>query len=227
LEEKYVSLVEESDKHRIEVVKIFPVWEGEKDMYKLIVKSPVGELFVQRETYADYGLRRLKRLANDYDPESGYFCNYGAGHPIDEFEKDFVIGDKTLSALPLEYFTWLEDFDGVDALRPIPDDRRVYFSGWMRHSPAGFVKGTRKFIYNPTANTAFAYDLSTDPLELLRLELPEQQAQEITDEIIAWRKNSVFRLDQERAGEKMLFDSWLCRWNNRVSSAKYRPEPVN
>jgi len=62
---------------------------------------------------------------------------------------------------------------------------------------------------------------------LFRIELPEQQVQEIADEIIAWRNNSVFRLDQEQAGEKMLFDYWLCRWNNRVSSAKYYPEPKN
>ena len=119
------------------------------------------------------------------------------------------------------------DFDGVDALGPLPDDRKVYFSGWMRQSPAGYLKGSRKFIYNPTTRAVFAYDLSTDPLELLRIELPEQQAKEIADEIIAWRKNSVFRLDQKRTGKKMLFDYWLCRWNNRVSSAKYRPEPKN
>jgi len=132
----------------------------------------------------------------------------------------------TLLAL-LGFETEDTDFDGVDALRPLPDDRKVYFSGWMRQSPAGYLKGSRKFIYNPTTKAVFAYDLSTDPLELLRIELPEQQVQEIADEIIAWRRNSVFRLDQQQAGEKMLFDSWLCRWNNRVSSAKYYPEPIN
>ena len=132
----------------------------------------------------------------------------------------------TLLAL-LGFETEDADFDGVDALRPLPDDRKVYFSGWMRQSPAGYLKGTRKFIYNPTTKAVFAYDLSTDPLELLRIELPEQQAQEIADEIITWRNNSVFRLDQKQTGEKMLFDSWLCRWSNRVSSAKYRLKPKN
>jgi len=132
----------------------------------------------------------------------------------------------TLLAL-LGFETEDTDFDGVDALRPLPDDRKVYFSGWMRQSPAGYLKGTRKFIYNPTTKAVFAYDLSTDPLELLRIELPEQQVQEIADDIITWRRNSVFRLDQDQAGEKMLFDYWLCRWNNRVSSAKYYPEPKN
>jgi len=119
------------------------------------------------------------------------------------------------------------DFDGVDALGHIPDDRKVYFSGWLRQSPAGFVKANRKFIYNPANKMVSVYDLSADPLELSRTELPEQQAQEIADEIIAWRKNSIFRLDQQRTGKKTLFDSWLCRWTNRVSSAKYRPEKKN
>ena len=81
--------------------------------------------------------------------------------------------------------------------------------------------------YNPANKMVSVYDLSTDPLELSRTELPEQQATQIADEIIAWRKNSVFRLDQQRTGKKTLFDSWLCRWNNRVSSAKYRPQAKN
>jgi hypothetical protein len=113
-------------------------------------------------------------------------------------------------------------FDGVNALGPIPVDRKVYFSGWMKEGPAGFVKGNRKFIYNPMNKMVFVYGLSSDPFELVRMEVAEQQAQEIADDIIAWRKNSIFRLDQKRAGKKILYESWLCRWTNRVSSAKYR-----
>jgi len=113
-------------------------------------------------------------------------------------------------------------FDGTDALGHIPDDRRVYFSGWMQQGPAGFVKGDRKFIYNPMDKMVSVYGLNTDPFELVRIELAEQQAQEIADDIITWRKNSIFRLDQKRTGRKVLFDSWLCRWTNRVSSVKYR-----
>ncbi len=113
-------------------------------------------------------------------------------------------------------------FDGTNALGHIPDDRQVYFSGWMQQGPAGFVKGNRKFIYNPMDKKVSEYHLSNDPFELVRIELAEQQAQKIADDIIAWRKNSIFRLDQQRTGKKMLFDSWLCRWTNRVSSVKYR-----
>ncbi len=112
-------------------------------------------------------------------------------------------------------------FDGVNALGSIPDDRRVYFSGWMQEGPAGFIRGGRKFIYNPTDKTACVYDINTDPFELVRLELPEEQARRIADGIVAWRKSTIFQLDQQRTGKKVLFDRWFCRWTNRICSAKY------
>ena len=129
----------------------------------------------------------------------------------------------TLLAL-LGFDTSTAGFDGLNALGHIPDDHKVYFSGWLHQSPAGFVTAGHKFIYYPTTQMASVYDLRSDPLESARIELPQQQAQEIADEIITWRKNSIFQLDQERTGKKMLFDSWFCRWNNRVASVKYHPE---
>ena len=126
----------------------------------------------------------------------------------------------TLLAL-LGFETEAVGFDGVNALGPIPNGRNVYFSDWMQEGPAGFVKGNHKFIYSPADKTVCVYDISTDPLELDRVELPEQQARRVADEIITWRKDNIFRLDQQRTGRKRLFDRWLCRWTNRVSSAKY------
>ncbi len=114
-------------------------------------------------------------------------------------------------------------FDGINALGPIPYDRKVYFSGWLSQSPAGFVKANRKFIYYPADDLVSFYDLSTDPLESSPMELTEQQSHEIADDIIAWRLGTFFLLDQRRLGKKTLFDIWLCRWNNRIASAKYRP----
>ena len=127
----------------------------------------------------------------------------------------------TLLAL-LGFETEAVGFDGVNALGPIPNGRNVYFTDWMQEGPAGFVKGNHKFIYSPADKTVCVYDLSTDPLELDRAELPEQQARRVADEIITWREDNIFRLDQQRTGRKMLFDRWLCRWTNRVSSAKYK-----
>ena len=113
-------------------------------------------------------------------------------------------------------------FDGVDLLKPVPQDRRVYFTGWMQEGPAGFIKGNRKFIYNPTNKTTCVYDLTADPKELNRIELPQQKAYNIAGEIAAWRKSTVFRIDQQRTGTKELFDNWICRWTDRVSSTKRR-----
>jgi len=121
----------------------------------------------------------------------------------------------------LGFETGAVGFDGVNVLGSIPDDRKVYFSCWMQEGPAGFIGGGRKFIYNPADKTAYAYDINTDPFELVRLELPEEQAQRIADEIVEWRKSTIFQLDQQRTGKKVLFDRWLCRWTNRICSAKY------
>jgi len=116
-------------------------------------------------------------------------------------------------------------FDGQNVLGPVPEDRKVYFAGWMREGPAGFVQGDLKFVYHPTEKVAGLYDLRADPLELDRIELSEERAQEVSDEIIAWRTDTVFRPNQVSAGKRMLFDRWFCEWTNRVSSAKYRKRP--
>ena len=112
-------------------------------------------------------------------------------------------------------------FEGRDLFGPLSGQRKAYFCGWMPEGPAGFVQGSRKFIYSPASKTTSVYDLSSDPLERVRIELPEQRSREVADEIIAWRKSTILRLDQEKSGRKVLFDRWLCRWTNRVSSAKY------
>ena len=118
----------------------------------------------------------------------------------------------------------IEDDDvAVDQhVEQVPDGRQVYFADWMRQAPAGLVKDNRKFIYNPRDRKLWVYDLSTDPLESDRMELAEQQSRAIADEIIAWRKGSIFRLDQERTGERMLFNRWLCSWTDRVCRVKYQ-----
>jgi hypothetical protein len=118
------------------------------------------------------------------------------------------------------------NFDGVNALGPIPRDRKVYFSGWMQQGPAGFVQGDRKFVYNPTNQVVSVYDLRADPLESQGRDLPELLARQAADDIIAWRKDSIFPIPAKagttrRTGEKMLFDRWFCDWAGRTSSVKY------
>lgn len=112
------------------------------------------------------------------------------------------------------------DLDGVDLLGKVPKDRRVYFTTWMQEGPAGFIKGNRKFIYNPTDKTTCIYDLAADPNEINRIELPQQQAEKISEEIVNWRMGTIIRIDQQRTGKKELFNHWICRWTDRVSSTK-------
>jgi len=107
-------------------------------------------------------------------------------------------------------------FDGIDCLGAIPADRQVYFSGWLRPAPAGFVRGDRKFIYYVEDEMAFSYDLGKDPGELVRMEVPESQAQEIGDDVTAWQKHTIFRLGRRQPGTKVLFGRWLVRWSNRL-----------
>jgi len=124
----------------------------------------------------------------------------------------------------LGFNTRTAGFDGTNALGDIPDDRRVYFSGWLEQSPAGFIKGNAKFIYNPTGKTVSVYDLHTDPVETNQAEPPEKQ--KIADEIMNWQKGTVFQLNQHQFGKRPLFDNaWVCRWTNRISSTKYNTKP--
>jgi arylsulfatase A-like enzyme len=111
-------------------------------------------------------------------------------------------------------------FDGINVLGSAPDGRKVYFSGWMQEGPSGFVQGKRKFIYNPADKTSCVYNVNEDPLELTRIELSEEEVKRISDEIIGWRKSTIFRIDQQRSGKKVLFDRWTCKWTNRVSLCK-------
>ncbi len=111
-------------------------------------------------------------------------------------------------------------FDGVDALRPLPKGRKLYFSGWMHQGPAGFVQDDQKFIYDPDRGTVTMYCLKMDPLELGGIELPETEAAQISSEIMAWRKGTIFRPETSRNGNTELFGSWLWKDNGRVSRMK-------
>jgi arylsulfatase A-like enzyme len=125
----------------------------------------------------------------------------------------------TLLAL-LGLQTQAADFDGLNALGPIPTNRKIYFSCWLNQGHAGFIENSRKFIYDPSSDMVFSYDLNTDPFELSAVELPPEQTHRIMEQIAAWRKNTIFRLQQPHTGKRLLFENWLCRWSNRVSSAK-------
>ena len=75
-------------------------------------------------------------------------------------------------------------------------------------------------MFNLNIDAVAAYDLTNDPFELVRLDIDRQYVQKIADDVVTWRSNSIFRIDQKKAGTKTLFGRWFCWWNNRVSQAK-------
>jgi arylsulfatase A-like enzyme len=176
------------------------------------------------EAFGEHGLLGHERIAFD-EVLRIPFCLRApfltqAGLKITEPVSSIDLTPTLLGLLGFE--TESVGFDGIDLFGPVPDDRKVYFTGWMQEGPAGFIRVNRKYIYNPTNKTTCVYDLTADPKELNRIELPQQKAKEIADEIVTWRKSTIFRINQQRTGKKVLFSHWVCRWTDRVSSTKRR-----
>jgi len=114
-------------------------------------------------------------------------------------------------------------FDGANALAPLPD-RKVHFAGWMQQGPSGFIQADRKFVYDPEHKKVSLYRLKTDPLELSAFDLPEYVAQAMSQEIVQWRRDTIFRLEQTETGQITVYDDWLIKWKGRISSVWYRDE---
>jgi len=118
------------------------------------------------------------------------------------------------------------NFDGVNAAAPVPSDRKVYFfGGWMEESPAGYIQGHKKYIcYYPEKKAVMVYDLDEDPLEKRGKQVDDHQGESITKAILNWRRNSIFQIEQQRSGEKVIFENWLCNWKDRVCVTRYEPQ---
>lgn len=114
-------------------------------------------------------------------------------------------------------------FDGRDVLGNNLENRRVYFAGWLEQSPAGFIQADEKYFYDPVHKSVTLYDLKHDARELAQILLEENQEKDLEQQITQWRQQSIFKINQQHTGQKILFDRWLCRWTDRVSSAKYQP----
>ncbi len=203
--------------------KFLAAFDVELDKLNLTDKTIVCVIGDHGEAFGEHGLLGHERIAFDEVLRIPFYLRAPLLiEPGTKIKEPISSVDLTPTLLTLLGFDiGNTGFDGVSAIGNVPEGRKVFFAGWMQHSPAGFVEGSRKFIYNPADKVLTGYDLSTDPLELVRVELDEQQSEKIANEIVAWQQNSIFCLGKERTGKKVLFDRWLCRWNNRVCSAKY------
>jgi arylsulfatase A-like enzyme len=116
------------------------------------------------------------------------------------------------------------DFDGQNGLVPISPERKVFFSGWVPAGPAGYMLGNKKYVYTPSVDEVSAYDLTSDPQELARLFVSDNQARLIAEVLLDWRKKTVFQPQQEERGKRFVFNSWLCSWTGRDPSTKYQQQ---
>ncbi len=116
------------------------------------------------------------------------------------------------------------NFDGIDVLAGVEDNRKVYFAGWLQRGPAGFLAGNTKVIFQPSIQMALSCDLALDPNESALQELQLPQAEALIQDILSWRESTIFEPRQRKMGSKLLFDSWVCTWNNRRAWSKYDPD---
>jgi glucan phosphoethanolaminetransferase (alkaline phosphatase superfamily) len=112
-------------------------------------------------------------------------------------------------------------FEGQDALDPAWSDRKVYFSCWANEGPAGFVRGSLKYVYWGSLGEATVYDLSADPGEVAGVDLAALQAQTVAFDVLTWRRSTLFWPDQQPSGKAVVYGTWLCKWAGRDSTAKY------
>ncbi len=203
--------------------------DGELHSLNLADKTVFCVISDHGEAFGEHGLFAHARIAFDEALRVPWVVRApGLIEPGARVRKPVGSIDLTPTLLALAGFNINPaDFDGINALGDIPDERNVHFSGWMHEGPAGFVRANHKFVYHPISKRVFVYDLAADPKELARIDPPQQQAQKIAEEIIAWQKKSVFQINQQQTGRLTLFDSWLCHWNSRVAWAKYHPPTGN
>ncbi len=116
-------------------------------------------------------------------------------------------------------------FDGFNVLGPMPADRTVYLAGWMQQGPAGFIQGDRKVVYDPENDRVQVFQLNADPLELNGVELAEPEASRLSRQIANWRRNTIFKIDEDAKGQTTLFGSWQSKWTGRRSRVKYIGTP--
>lgn len=115
-------------------------------------------------------------------------------------------------------------FDGIDLFAQRHNERKIYFSGWFLQSPAGVLIQNRKYIFNPISEMVTQFNLQTDPNEQRPISFNTPQIPNYAQEIMDWRKNSIFQIDQAPSGEILLYKKWLCRWENRICWAKFIKE---
>ena len=114
-------------------------------------------------------------------------------------------------------------FDGRDALGPIGDDRRVFFSSWHADGPIGFVHGNRKVVYQPYVDDMLEYDLRADPDEVSSRAISSPQAERVRRRIRAWQEGTQMHIDARRFRQRRVYSHWQTFCAGRSAWAYYVP----
>lgn len=114
-------------------------------------------------------------------------------------------------------------FDGVDALAPRLGDRPCYFSSWYAGSPMGFTLGQKKYVYWPSIEKLFEYDLAVDPEERRPLAVQPSASASLIESILEWRRQARIDVSPDLQSTGVIYDHWQIETEGRHSTAVFVP----
>lgn len=111
------------------------------------------------------------------------------GSTVSGLRQQIDVFPTVLDALGLEVTQGM--LPGRSLLRPVPQDRRLYFSGVYEESTLGLRQGHTKFLYNYGRIPSEFYDLSDDPAERTDRgrELPAERAAGFEADLLRWHES--------------------------------------
>jgi arylsulfatase A-like enzyme len=83
------------------------------------------------------------------------------------------------------------EYPGYSLLRPLPEDRTLYFSCWFEDQCLASIMGSDKYIYHYGNQPDELFDLSKDPLEQENLaeRRPKEEVDQWREDLLRWRSS--------------------------------------
>lgn len=113
--------------------------------------------------------------------------------------------------------------EGLNALGPIPPDRKLYFASAFRDSPRGYLVGNRKCVYWPYNDRVYVYNLEEDPDEKRPGIIGDDEKQLVKDDVTRWITESRISIAPRRFRQRFLYDHWRTFASGRSGWAYYVP----
>ena len=216
--EKYRRAIEYTDSFLARLDEVL----ADKGLKNNTILCVVGD---HGEAFGEHGLMGHERIAFDEVLRVPWIIR-GIGETHRGLKVDFPVSsvDVTPTLLSLIGFEVKpEHFDGLNALGPLTAEREVFFSGWLQQGPAGFVKDELKFVYEPSRNELFVYELGPDNGETVSVS-GDYEDLKVGDMIIDWRKSTILPdCEPGEPSSEILYDRWVCGWEKKFGWARYKP----